>query len=177
MAADRAPAFDLPFVVETTPAHVITAVPLKPATRIFVIDPAILPPHREWYRRVYAKIIELRIVPVWTELRAPKPRRRKLVNTVSHVLPTEDAQLEHLFRRELGLKLRIKVPAGGFSAEIDIVRLHQIIDFHAPLLHYVADRSTKNSTPRRRRGVADEKTWSATIHRSDPQIDCTIVVQ
>jgi hypothetical protein len=39
---------------------------LKPATRIFVIDPAIAAPHRKRLRGVHAKTIQLRIVPLWT---------------------------------------------------------------------------------------------------------------
>src|SRR5215470_8184361 len=133
MTTDRAPAFDLSFVVGTTAAEVIAAIPLKPATRIFVVDPAFLPPHRKRYRRVYTKIVELRIATLRTKLRTTKPRRRKFINAVSHVLPTEDAHLEHLFRRELGLKLGIEVPAHRFGAVVNIARLHHIINFHAPL--------------------------------------------
>lgn len=69
----RAPTFDLAFIVRTATAHVVAAIPLKPTARIFVIDPAVLPPDREGLRRIEAKKIQLWIVPFGTELRGPKP--------------------------------------------------------------------------------------------------------
>jgi hypothetical protein len=39
------PSFDLSLVVGTPAAHEVTAIPLKPAARIFVIDPTLPPPH------------------------------------------------------------------------------------------------------------------------------------
>src|SRR4051812_14646810 len=44
---DRAPASDLTHVIRRAPAHVIAAVPLKPAARILRANPAVAPPHRE----------------------------------------------------------------------------------------------------------------------------------
>ena len=47
MACNGSPPTDLAFVVGTAPAHEIPAVPLKPAARILLADPALLPPHRK----------------------------------------------------------------------------------------------------------------------------------
>jgi hypothetical protein len=40
-----APPFNLSLVVNASAAHVVTAVPLEPATRIFVINPTLLFPN------------------------------------------------------------------------------------------------------------------------------------
>src|ERR1043166_10086 len=135
VTANRAPAFDLALVVNGTTAHVITAVPLKPAAWILVIDPTLLAPHRERHRSVHRKIVELRIVTVRRELRLPKPRRRKLVAAVSHVLAAKHAQLEHLLRGQLRLEIRSEVLAGRFRAEVHVPGLHSIVNFNATLLH------------------------------------------
>ena len=131
----RAPTFDLSLVVRTAPAHVIPAIPLKPATRIFVIDPPFLLPVRQRFRGVDAEVVQLRIVPLATELRTPEPRRRKLSGAVSHVLPAEDSEFEHLARCQFGFEFRMKVFTGGFSAEVNVVRLHQVVDGDAAFLH------------------------------------------
>ena len=47
VAADGSPAADLALVVGAAAAHVISAVPLAPASRVFVIEPAFFLPHRE----------------------------------------------------------------------------------------------------------------------------------
>ena len=91
-----------------------------------------------------------------TELRAPKPRRRKLINTISHILPTKHAQLEHLFWSKLRLELWIEVFADWFSTEVDVVRLHQIVNFDASLFHQVRYRTLSATKVRSRRVRADE---------------------
>src|ERR1044072_4308356 len=70
-----------------------------------------------------------------TQLCATKPRCGKLSNAVSHILPTEHTELEHFFWRKLRLKLWIEVFSDWFGAEVNIVRLHQIVNFYAPVLH------------------------------------------
>jgi hypothetical protein len=37
MSPHGAPAFDLTFVVDAAPAHVVAAIPLKPTARIFLV--------------------------------------------------------------------------------------------------------------------------------------------
>src|SRR5262245_31202204 len=77
-----APAFYLPFVVRTPAAHEITAIPLKPAARIFVIDQAVLLPYRERLRRIDFEEVQFRIMFVLTKFRITKPGSRKFPATV-----------------------------------------------------------------------------------------------
>jgi hypothetical protein len=44
MTADGAPAFDLPLIVDASPSQVVAAIPLKPATRVFLVKPTIFSP-------------------------------------------------------------------------------------------------------------------------------------
>src|SRR5687768_3576677 len=109
VACHRAPAFDLARVVGTAPADVVTAVPLEPAARILVVDPAFLPPFRKRLRRVDAEAIERAVVALGAELRVLEPVVRKLRGAVGHVLAAEYAEPEHLFRRELRLEVGMKI--------------------------------------------------------------------
>src|SRR5262249_26074847 len=43
---DRLPAFDLSLIILAAPAHVVAAVPLKPAARIVFVDPSFFFPDR-----------------------------------------------------------------------------------------------------------------------------------
>ena len=83
VATHRAPTFDLPLVVRTPAAHVVTAVPLEPATRILMIDPTVLLPHGQRLRRIHFEEIEFGIVLFGAELRAFEPRRREFFLAIS----------------------------------------------------------------------------------------------
>ena len=48
VAPDGAPALDLALVIGTATAKIIAAIPLKPAARIFLINPAFRAPDRRW---------------------------------------------------------------------------------------------------------------------------------
>ena len=63
-----------------------------------------------------------------TESGAPEPGRGKLFAAVTHVLPAEYSQLQHLFRRQLRFEIRMKVLARRFSEIIDVTLLHEVID-------------------------------------------------
>ena len=133
--AHGAPTFDLAFIVRTATAEVIATVPLKPAARILVIDPALLAPDGEWHGRIYAKIVELRIAAFGRQLRAAKPGRRELRRAVSHVLPAEHAEFQHFFGSEIRFEGRMEVFADGFGAEVNVVPLHSIVDFDTSFAH------------------------------------------
>src|SRR5687768_1744711 len=81
-------------------------------------------PVRERFRGIDAEIVQLRIVSLGTQLRAAKPRGRKLTGAVSHVLAAEDAQLQHLAWRQFGFEFRMEVSSDRFSTVVDILRLH-----------------------------------------------------
>lgn len=111
MSSKCPPAFDLTVVVRTTPPHVIPAIPLKPTTRIFVIDPPLLLPVRERLGRAYTEIVQPRVAAFGTELGVGEPVGWEFRRAVRHVLPAENAKFEHLFRGQLGAKFRMEIPA------------------------------------------------------------------
>ena len=123
-----APSFDLSLVVRTTASHKVAAVPLKPTARVFVIDPTFLLPNPERLRCVHPKIIQIRIVTLVTEPGAPEPGRGKLFTTVSQVLATKYPQLQHLFRCQLRVEVRMKILAGRFSEVVDIAALDEVVN-------------------------------------------------
>ena len=72
--ADRLPAFDLPPVfVRHTAAHVVAAVPLKPAARIVGMDPAFALPFRQGLAGIYAEEIAVDIVATRRQLCVCEP--------------------------------------------------------------------------------------------------------
>ena len=125
---DPLPPADLPAVVARAPAHVVPAVPLKPATRILRMNPAVAAPLGERLRRVHAEAVEARVVTVGTQLRASEPARRKFVTTISHVFTPEDAEREHLLRRELRVEAGLEVASGRLRPPVHVALLHPIVD-------------------------------------------------
>src|SRR5690348_6270338 len=74
MPADGAPAADLPAILLGQAAtHVITAIPLEPATRILGMDPALAPPLAQLLAGVDTEIIELGIAFSLGEFGAGEP--------------------------------------------------------------------------------------------------------
>jgi mannose-6-phosphate isomerase-like protein (cupin superfamily) len=58
MPCDRPPASNLAGIVGGTAAHVVAAIPLKPPTRILLVDPSLATPDGERLRGVHAEIIQ-----------------------------------------------------------------------------------------------------------------------
>ena len=128
MARDGAPAANLPLVVGAAPPHIVPAVPLKPASRVLRMDPAFSPPLAQRLGCVDAEIVELRIVPRRAEFCSGEPRRRKLIAAIRHVFAAEDAEMEHLLRRELWGKVRCEIPAGRLRTVVNVAALHRVVD-------------------------------------------------
>src|SRR5690349_133410 len=151
VSRDRAPAFDLTGVVSGSSAHVVAAIPLEPAARILWMNPALAPPFAQRLRGVHAEKVEPRIVPLGTEFRACEPARGKLPAAIGHVLATEDAELEHLLRREIGSESRIEIAADGRGPVIDVPMLHPIVHDDANIRHdrtaTTAGSSGRQETP------------------------------
>jgi hypothetical protein len=103
MTPHSSPAFNLAQIICAAAAGIIPAIPLKPAARIFVINPALLAPNRERLRCIHTEKIARRFMSFPAELRLFKPGGGKLLRAIRHVLATEDTELQHLFGRELGL--------------------------------------------------------------------------
>lgn len=71
------------------------------------------------------------------ELCVLEPGSRKFLSAISHVSATEHTQFEHFFGCQFGLEIGMKVSAGWLGAEVDITRLHQIVNCNAPLSHAI----------------------------------------
>lgn len=69
------------------------------------------------------------------KFRVLEPIGGKLRAAVGHILPAKNAKLEHLLRREFGLKLRIEVLAFRLREKILIAVLHEIGYRDPNLLH------------------------------------------
>ena len=54
---------------------------------------------------------------------------------ISHVLPAENTEFEHLSGRQFGRKIGMEIPADGFNAKIDVTRLHAIVHLDTPFPH------------------------------------------
>jgi len=124
MSAHCTPTLYLAFIVRTSASHEVTAIPLKPPARIFMIEPALSSPHRQWLRRINAKAVELRVVALRTEPGVAEPTRREFGLAISHVLATKHADLEHFLWRKFRTKLRMEIFADRLGEEIGVVLLH-----------------------------------------------------
>src|SRR4029079_362412 len=123
---DLTPATHLATVIEAAATEIVPALPLKPAARIFLVDPAFLPPHRERLRCAHAEEVERRVVALGRELRAREPACRKLRLAIGHVLSAEHTERQHLARRELWLEARLEVAARGFGEKVRVALLHVV---------------------------------------------------
>src|SRR5262249_34658406 len=112
VSADRLPALDLPFVlIRKASAHVVAAVPLKPATRIVGMDPALTLPFRQRLAGVDTEEIACAIVSARRKLCTGEPAFGKLAAAIGHVLAAENPEPEHVCRRELRLEFWIEAAA------------------------------------------------------------------
>ncbi|MEY2537621.1 MAG: hypothetical protein QOG67_1361 [Verrucomicrobiota bacterium] len=70
------------------------------------------------------------------KLCAREPIVREFTGAIGHVLAAEHSELQHLFGRKFGTKLRVKFATDRFRPQIDVMLLHQIIHFHAHRFHF-----------------------------------------
>ncbi len=157
VSANGAPACDLAFIIFASSSHVISAIPLEPAARVFAIDPTFLLPIGKRLGCIHAKVIQFRIVKLMTELCVGEPACRKFFLAVGHVLAAEYAKLEHFARRQLRPKAGVEVAADWLREFIDITSLHKIVDDDALGFHRLEfmKASFKFKLPQRRRERRD----------------------
>lgn len=95
VAGHGAPAFDLADVfVGNATAHVVSTIPLKPATRVVFEYPAFGLPYRKWLTGVNAEIVEAGIMAglvLWVKFGVCEPALRKFITTITHVTPTKSS--------------------------------------------------------------------------------------
>ena len=125
---DRPPASNLPGVVSGSAAHVVAAIPLEPPTWILLVDPSAATPDGERLRGVHAETIQPRVMPLGAQPGASEPAPWKLLLAIRHVLPAEDAEPQHLFRRQIRREPRREVPADRLGTPVDVAALHPIGD-------------------------------------------------
>src|SRR5262245_46414471 len=137
--SDRLPALDLTRIFgRHATAHVVPAIPLEPAAWIVGMNTVIVLPDRQSLAGIDAEMIERRFGTGRREPRARKPGRGKFVAAIRHVLSAEDAEREHLFRRQLGAKFRIEIATRRRREGVGIAALHLVVDgydFH-PFCHH-----------------------------------------
>ena len=111
---DRPPASNLPGVVSGSAAHVVAAIPLEPPTWILPVDPSAATPDGERLRGVHAETIQSRVMPLGGQPGASEPAPWKLLLAIRHCsFPLENAEPQHLFRRQIRREPRREVPATG----------------------------------------------------------------
>lgn len=136
MPPDHFPSFDLTciFLWNTSP-HIVSAIPLKPPSRIILIYPSFCFPYRKRLTGIDAKIIERCVVFFVTKLCAGKPACGKFTRAVSHVLTAKHPKLKKLFGGEIRSKCWVKRFPYRRYAGIGISLLHSIAYRHHALAH------------------------------------------
>ena len=174
MSADSAPSFDLALVILAAPASIVPAIPLEPAARVLVINPALFAPNRERLRRIHAEEIKRRFVTFPTKLRVLEPACGKLLRAIRNVLSPEDAELEHLLGREIGFERGGEGSTHWLRAIIDVAFLHQVVHFHAHRLHRIEKHRAIGSSMRNANSMSldsiQESINEGLEHRKNSQI-------
>lgn len=67
----------------------------------------------------------------------------KFFSAVGHIFAAEDAQLEHLFRSQIGFEIRVEIFADGFGQVIGVTALHQVVDNDSFFSHCLSPPSVK----------------------------------
>lgn len=141
MPAHGSPALDLALVFAfDASSHVISAIPLEPAAWIIRIYPALVAPDFERLAGVDLEEVDFRVVPVRVELRFGEPGHREFLPAIGHVPPAEYAQLQHLFRCQLGFELFIEMFAHGFGQAIGEAVLYLVVHFHELAMWFFSAR-------------------------------------
>ena len=146
VASHRSPALSLSLIIVAAPTHVVAAIPLKPTSRIFLVDPPFLTPNRERLRRQDPKTIQRGIMPLAAEFRIAQPLGGKLSSAVGRVLTTEDTKRKHLLGREL--RPKFATSASPRRQRVFVARLHEIGDDDSTRFHC----STRFTSSRPARG-------------------------
>lgn len=128
VARNRSPTLYLSRIVVVSSPHIIPSVPLKPATRVVLVDPPFLLPYTEWLTCVYLKKITLFMsLTIWRELCISEPFFWKLISTISHIESTKYAECKHFFRCKLWLEVGMKILSHWFCQSIYVPCLHPVI--------------------------------------------------
>lgn len=140
VTADCLPAPDLALILFWhPPAHVIAAVPLKPAARIVGMNPSFLPPDGKRLAGMNAKIVSRGIAALRRQFCADKPIFRKLRCRVGHIFAAENPELQHLLGGEIGLEFWVEVTTGGLRQRVTVRALHFVMHNNGSARHETPD--------------------------------------
>jgi len=111
-----------------TSSDEISAIPLKPASWILRINPALRLPFTQRLGRVYRIVIQADVFFVGVEFSVVKPVIRKLGTAIGQIFPTKHPELQHFggseFRPEIGVKIFTFV----FNQRVTVFLLHSVIN-------------------------------------------------
>lgn len=130
VSSDGLPPFDLSLVVRRAPAHIITAVPLKPSAWIIFPDPALLFPNGQRLAGVYAKKIKLWIVfknALLLKFGFDEPILGEFFRAIPHIHAPKNPNRKHLLWGEFWLKVGMKILPHGLGAFVAIMSLHLVM--------------------------------------------------
>ena len=123
-------------------AHIIPAIPLKPAARIVGVYPSIFAPDGQWLAGIHTEVVERAIATVSGKFCFFKPALGKFVSCIGHVLASKYTQLKHLLRCQLRTELGIEVATRLFRKIIAIPLLHFVIHCNGSPSHSVPSFGT-----------------------------------
>lgn len=129
------PSFYLTFIVRASPSHEIAAIPLKPSSWVFMIDPALFFPDGQRLRGIKAKVIQLWIMTFRAELGVNKPFFRKFIPAVGHVLASENSHPQHLPGCQIRLKSLMKIFPGRLTKKVSVISLHEVVNDYFLFFH------------------------------------------
>ena len=95
-----------------------------------MINPALFPPIGQWLGGIYTKVVEFWVMPLVAKLGLGEPIFRELHFAVGHIFPAKNPHLKQLFWRQGWVERWINVTTHGRDKDIDIVVLHQVIDYN-----------------------------------------------
>lgn len=126
---DGFPSLDLSTVfLGKAAAHVVSAVPLEPAARVFPIDPAFLHPIREGFAGIHAKKVERGIVAFVAEFCLFEPFFWKFVLAIGEVLSSKDTEFKHCLWSEFRFEFGVEMFRHGFGQRVLVLSLHGVAD-------------------------------------------------
>ncbi len=141
----RLPSSDLAGVLLwNAPTHPIAAIPLEPPARVVRINPALPPPFRQGLTGVHAEVVESTVAARGRQLRPREPARRKFGAAIGYILSAENAEFEHLLRRQVWPKLGAEVATSRSCQLVAVALLHLVVDDDYKAAHLAPTSTSKN---------------------------------
>ena len=136
MTAHRPPTDDLAAILHWhATTRIVTAIPLKPASWIVGMNPALGLPNRKRLTCVHAEKIQRTVASATGEPGADKPALGELSLRIRHVFPAEDAEAQHLGRCQFWPEIRSEITANSRAALIAVVCLEKVVHQDDGVVH------------------------------------------